>query len=717
MSDVTSAELAGSPHHLQNGGAHDSATSPATGLAGDSTELAAIADLARSGISPSQAAAAGIAFTSNAQEADLSLARAPALLIPYFEPRSGQPMTWGPQRRPFLRVRYLAEVKARDGKIARYGQPHQSGVRAYFPAVIAWSQVLDDRRQPLLVVEGEKKALAACKFDMPCIALGGVWNFSEGGALLSDLRDVDWNQRPVALVYDSDAATNESVQHARRRLAFELQRLGATVFLPALPASPDNRKQGLDDFLLSLGKDAFLALLCATPAERTPEAGALLLREWIDEVNARYAVVRHGGDALVATIDRDAESGLERISFMKVEAFQTLYRNKFPADAAERGKRSHVGKLWLDSPQRREFPDGVIFAPGRDTPSTVLNLYRGWRLHPAAGDWSKLRDHIRQNICRDDPAAFNYVMGWLSSSVRSLDRPLGVALVLRGGQGTGKGFLGRALGHLFGAHFLHLTKSDHAVGRFNAAMGNALLVFADEAFYAGDPRQTGSLKALVTEPQITIEAKFRDPVMRANTVRLLLATNEEWAVPADVDDRRFAVFDVADERRNDRTYFAAIQGQLEAGGYAAMLHDLLAMDVGGFDITDIPDTKARADQKLSSLKGPLAWLLDVLQCGEVRTADGMSGQQWNPAGLAIPKDQAYRSYVAFSKERREYSPAVEAQWARQIKATLGATLGEDRPRAGHGRQRRLVFGPISECRTAFARHVGTSTISWEDHDA
>jgi hypothetical protein len=41
----------------------------------------------------------------------------------------------------------------------------------------------------------------------------------------------------------------------------------------------------------------------------------------------------------------------------------------------------------------------------------------------------------------------------------------------------------------------------------------------------------------------------------------------------------------------DKVYFGAIYKQMENGGYAAMLHDLLNMDLSDFDIRDVPDTQ------------------------------------------------------------------------------------------------------------------------------
>src|SRR5262245_41278451 len=66
----------------------------------------------------------------------------------------------------------------------RYIQPSKSGVHLYVPPMAA--AVLQDPVVPLRIVEGEKKALKACQEGLPCMAIGGLWNWLEGGRLMAD---------------------------------------------------------------------------------------------------------------------------------------------------------------------------------------------------------------------------------------------------------------------------------------------------------------------------------------------------------------------------------------------------------------------------------------------------------------------------------------------------------------------------------------------------
>ena len=58
----------------------------------------------------------------------------------------------------------------------------------------------------------------------------------------------------------------------------------------------------------------------------------------------------------------------------------------------------------------------------------------------------------------------------------------------------------------------HISSVDHLAGRFNAHLRDACLLFADEAYWPGDRSDEGTLKRLITEPTLFIEAKGRDGV-------------------------------------------------------------------------------------------------------------------------------------------------------------------------------------------------------------
>ena len=185
-------------------------------------------------------------------------------------------------------------------------------------------------------------------------------------------------------------------------------------------------------------------------------------------------------------------------------------------------------------------------------------------------------------------------------------RPIGVAIALRGEEGAGKGFLWRNYGKLYGKHFKHVAHGEHLTGRFNAALAETSAVFLDEALWAGDRKGEQILKALVTEDTFQLERKScANP--RKNRLRIMIASNNQWVVPVGTRGRRYCVLDVSNQyaEENDPAH-AAYWGPLQAqfgdyapdGGRAAMLYDLLHMDLSGFNVRAVPRSADKTEQKL-----------------------------------------------------------------------------------------------------------------------
>ena len=125
------------------------------------------------------------------------------------------------------------------------------------------------------------------------------------------------------------------------------------------------------------------------------------------------------------------------------------------------------------------------------------------------------------------------------------------------------------------------------------------------------------LKHLITEPTLPIERKFRDVETTRNLLHVIMASNNQWVVPAGLDERRFFVLDVDDSKQQNHEYFTALSAEIEGGGTEAMLHELLHRDISSFNFREAPRTKALADQKLLSMDPLERWWFEVLTRGRL----------------------------------------------------------------------------------------------------
>ena len=221
--------------------------------------------------------------------------------------------------------------------------------------------------------------------------------------------------------------------------------------------------------------------------------------DYVDRFNEDHAVALMEGQVDLVR----EQNGVPH--FISPGHFHLWYKN----DKTQIGdKYCSTSHAWLAHPLRRQY-SCVVFDPRDDNPEHY-NLWRGFAVAP---DPSKRCDlflaHVLDNICAGNLEHYNWVIGFLAHMVQKPWEKAGVALVLRGTEGVGKGFFAQTVGELCPQHFVVISHSSQLVGNFNAHFQRAVPVFVDEGFWAGDKAGEGALKHLVTDPELLIEGKRR----------------------------------------------------------------------------------------------------------------------------------------------------------------------------------------------------------------
>lgn len=263
-------------------------------------------DLGRSGLTPEVAAAAGLYSEADPAAvarllgwATPAAALGAAMVFPY---RDAEGRPTGYHR---LKPTHPRADAKNPGKAIKYEAPKGQPNRAYLPP--GTRAAVADPAVPLVVTEGEKKALSADAAGVPCVGLPGVWAWQRKRPrdaagrgtgpreLIPDLAAVAWAGRRVWVAFDSDAATNPNVMAAERALAAVLTAAGALVTTVRLPAATGGGKQGLDDLLVA-GGPAVLRALLDGPPPTAPAAGlpAVLIGPDEHRANAEVAAALGG---------------------------------------------------------------------------------------------------------------------------------------------------------------------------------------------------------------------------------------------------------------------------------------------------------------------------------------------------------------------------------------------------------------------------------------
>ena len=425
-------------------------------------------------------------------------------------------------------------------------------------------------------------------------------------------------------------------------------------------------------------------------------------QELIKRMNRKHAVVMVGGKCVIANEEFDPSWGYDTVTFSSEADLIRRYANR----RVGHGKsQTTEGRAWLAHPDRRQL-DGVVFAPGEETPG-YLNLDTGFAVEPRHGDCSLFLDHVRNNICRCDEDLSDYLLAWMADCVQNRSRRTGISVVLRGRQGTGQGVLCSQFGALFGRHFIQVTQAGHLTGNFNSHLKDKLLVHADEAFWAGDKKAEGVLKALITEDTIQIEMKGKDVVTFRNHIRLIVSSNNEWVVPAGNEERRFFILDVNVARMQDRAYFGSIIAQMNNGGREALLQYLLDYDLSAIDVGSPPKTNALMDQKAYSASPLQNWWYERLVDGHITS----ERTKWD---TEIPTDTLYEDYITFCQKLGIKRPKSPSAFGKELKALVPAL---ERARPSNKKSRKYVYrlGELEVCRRNFDR-LTMSTHDWDEAD-
>jgi len=431
------------------------------------------------------------------------------------------------------------------------------------------------------------------------------------------------------------------------------------------------------------------------------------------ELNARHAVIESlGPKGQCRIMERlPTPDGRGYIAFQSFEDFGHRYDNRMKVvGKGKDGKEimMPLGKWWKMKEERRQFKM-IAFLPGGPDllPGNVLNLWNGFAVSPAPGSWALMQQHILEVLADGDKASAEYITKWAAYAVQHPDKPAEAALVFRGGLGTGKGAFGRAMMKLFGQHGIRTQGAAVLDSRFNVHLRDCVLLFADEVDW--DSRRSDSqLKGMVTEDTLFIEPKGVDATSQPNFLHIIIASNSDWVIPATPGERRYAAFGVSDKRKGDKEYFSALFGEMEAGGLAAMLHDLLAMDLTGFHPRwSIPQTEELSAQKLAGLSGEWRIAREMLM--------GAVAVGVEQAAKGADRVLLVRPLIRWALENRIVATDPgELRMTNALKK-MGMTKAELTIKGLNRKAKCWVIPPLAEARATWAKNLGVE-VEWPEDD-
>lgn len=396
--------------------------------------------------------------------------------------------------------------------------------------------------------------------------------------------------------------------------------------------------------------------------------------EYIEKYNQEFGLIMVGTKTYVLQEDVSNSLGRKHFVLRDVTAFKQMYINdQFPVfDKDDKAKLIPAAEYWLKSPKRRSFTN-IVFLPGEqagDMKDGRFNIWQDYIIMPKEGDCSLFWGLVREVWCGGDEELYQWTRKWMAHAIQKPEVLPFVALILRGGEGIGKGSGVEFFGKLFGSHYGRYSDHEMLFGKHTGHLKDKIIVFADECIWGGNRKDAGPIKDLITAPFRIVDDKFVSPYEIANYTRLIVASNEDWAIPVGMDARRFVFYNVPDLLRDDTEFFNALYKQMETGGLEALIYDLAIEDISAFvpwetpignkaQGMDIKELTMNPVQKyvfewLCSDKSAVGkvlagnmyneYLLFAKAIGETRfeTPRGFTAKVW---GKLLPKTEAHKTSI------------------------------------------------------------------------
>lgn len=459
--------------------------------------------------------------------------------------------------------------------------------------------------------------------------------------------------------------------------------------------------------------EAEQALAKAEKAHKVANESGEGVEAWTKEVKRLIAVIAdlyiQRLNAKHAWIERHVVCVTpKKVSYQDASTFRTTYDNQLIKIAVgDKVKTVGLGSYWLTHKDRTTYEELGMWAPPLTAPHNALNLWAGFAVEPKAGPWPLMKDHILTIICDGDVVLNQYFLNWIAWTFQNPGKPAEAAVAMRGTKGAGKGYLGNAIRTIFGRHAKHLSKPEQLVGKFNSLLEDAVFVFADECLWPGHKASEGQLKAMITESTHVIEPKGVSAYETQNSMHIMLATDGDWIVPADHDERRYVVTDVSPSRVGNFPYFTALREELESGGYEAMLYELLNVDLQGWHPRRVVNSAALQKQKERSLAPIPKWLFGILKDGDLFSLVKGSTPYWVPT----PRMTEHLQKSPNIPDKAN----IQTPGVMEVLRDIGCTSSRPDPRGPRG----WLFPDLNTARAAwdkkYGRHKWEIQTDWSGH--
>lgn len=272
---------------------------------------------------------------------------------------------------------------------------------------------------------------------------------------------------------------------------------------------------------------------------------------------------------------------------------------------------------WTEDADRLEFSSMDFYPYNKDPskcPENVHNTFTGFeRATATTFDDEKMTlfvdEYLRpllMGLTSNFIEAVEHLIKLIAWKIQYPDRLNGIVIVLKGYEGGGKDTLLKILSKLLGARFVFGTdKCKTAVGDFNGAIENKLIIQFNEQKNKDGNEFTDNIKFLATAETIPIQRKGKEIYDVRNCAMLVVFSNNNNPVVVGDTNRRFFVNNSNDANIGAVRKVEFFEPLYENLKDEKMLNSLFKwfteMDLTGFNASKFPISKVQEAMRQNSI--------------------------------------------------------------------------------------------------------------------
>ena len=276
---------------------------------------------------------------------------------------------------------------------------------------------------------------------------------------------------------------------------------------------------------------------------------------------------------------------------------------------------------WIKANPNMIVYDKMDYYPDGNVPDNCYNLWTKFDVEVIDNfeyiqdDLDFILNHIKI-LCGNDDKVYDFVIKYIAHLFYKPQEKIGKMLIFASIEGIGKGLFYKLISNMIGKRFYSCSDPQKSVlGTFNSSLLNSYIINFEELDYFSTKDSQDILKNLITETELEVNAKNKDPKMIKSIHRFIGNTNHVvLPIKLSPTDRRFLIIRCSDEKCGDSDYFKNLYKLVMSKDTQATFYKYLStIDITDFISEKIPETEYLNELK-NSFESPLLDFIKEIVC-------------------------------------------------------------------------------------------------------